>query len=206
MAANNPQALKIVSLILKLIGSIPLLIGLGLIVGACFFGNHQYTILKTWPTVDAEVAGSALATRQEKSANSASSTTMYQAHIDFRYEVGGKVYTSPAGSDYSTSDYAEMKQKVDTYAPGTHHPIRYNPANPNDIRYDAGYTFGFFLGPLILLGVGLGFTGAGASLFLLGWVLGRVKIRCPACGAMVRRTESSCPNCGAGLSPGGAGR
>ena len=38
------------------------------------------------------------------------------------------------------------------YAPGTRHIIRYNPANPNDIRYNMDDTIVFFLTP-ILLGV-----------------------------------------------------
>jgi hypothetical protein len=202
MATNNPQALKIVSLILKLIGALPLLIGLGLLAGACFFLNRQYTILEKWPSVDAEVARSELTHHQSTSANDASSTTVYEAHIDFRYIVGGKQYTSPTGSDYSTSSYAEMKGKVDTYAPGTHHAIRYNPANPNDIRYDAGFTFGFFLAPLILGVVGLMFTAAGVALFFAGWAIGRAKVLCPSCGAMVRWREQGCPNCGAALLPG----
>jgi hypothetical protein len=205
MATNNPQALKIVSLILKLFAALPLLMGLGLLIGAWFTGNRQYTILKKWPTVDAEVARSELTHHQHKFAHDASSTTVYQAQIDFRYTVGGKEYTSPTGSDYSTSDYAEMRGKVDTYAPGTHHTIRYNPANPNEIRYDAGFTFGFFLAPLIFLGTGLISAGGGAVLFFAGWAVGRAKVRCPSCGAMVRRNEASCPQCGAALAPGNPG-
>lgn len=200
MPTNNPQGLRILSLILKLFGVLPLLIGLGLLAGGWFTGSHQYTILKKWPTVDAEVARSELASHQRKFANDASPTTVYQAKIDFRYTVGGKQYTTPAGSDYSSSSYAEMKQKVDTYAPGTHHAIRYNPTNPNDIRFDAAFTIGFFMGPLILAGTGLGFAATGAALFFIGWVIGKVKLRCPSCGAMVRRTEPSCPGCGTALS------
>jgi len=206
MATNNPQALKIVSLILKLFAALPLLMGLGLLIGAWFTGNRQYTILKKWPTIDAEVARSELASHQEKFAHDPSPTTVYQAKIDFRYTVGDQQYTTPAGSDYSTSSYAEMKQKVDTYAPGTHHPIRYNPANPNDIRFDAAFTLGFFMGPLILAGTGLGFTVTGAALFFIGWVIGKARVRCPSCGTMVRRTEPTCPNCGTALSQNSAGR
>jgi hypothetical protein len=202
MATNNPQGVKILSLILKLIGAFPLLVGLGLLTGAGFTLNRQITILNKWPTIDAEVARSELATHQETFANDTHPTTVYQAHIDFRYTVGGKEYTSPTGSNYSTSSYAEMKGKVDTYAPGTHHAIRYNPANPNDIRYDAGYTFGFFITPLILAGSGLISAAAGVGMFFLGWALGRAKAGCPSCGAMVSKTERYCPNCGAALSPG----
>jgi len=114
MAADNPQALKIVSVILKFLGTIPLLIGLGLLIGAVFSGNRQYTILTKWPTDDAEVARSELAHHRETFANG-HPATVYQALIDFRYNVDGKEDTGSRSSDYCTSDYAEMKGKVDAY-------------------------------------------------------------------------------------------
>ena len=202
MATHNLQTLRLLSLFLKLFGAMPLLIGLGLLTGACFSLNRQYTILKSWPTVDAEVASSELTHRRQTTAESRHPTTVYQAHIDFRYSVGGKQYTSPAGRDYSSSSYAEMKQKVDTYAPGTHHPIRYNPANPNDIRYDAGFSFEFFLAPFILAITGIMFTFGGVAMFVVARVVGRANVGCPSCGAMVRRTDPRCPNCGTGLLQG----
>ena len=199
MATNNPQGLKILSIVLRLFGAIPLLLGLGLLAGAWFTAQRQYTILKKWPTVDAQVARSELTHHQHQFANDASSTTVYEAHIDFRYTVDGKQYTSPTGSNYSTSDYASMKHKVDIYAPGTHHPLRYNPDNPNDIRFDAGYTFGFFLTPLILGGAGLIATSIGVVLFLVGWGIGKTKVRCPSCGQSVSGNEPGCPRCGAAI-------
>ena len=205
MAANNPQALKIISLLIKLFGVLPLLLGLGLLTGAWFTASHRYTIVKKWPTVDAEVTRSELTHHQETFGKNNTPTTVYQAQIEFRYTVGGKSYTSPTGLDYSSSNFVGMKLKVDTYAPGTHHPIRYNPANPNDIRYDAGFTFGFFLVPLILGISGLGFTLVGAAVFYGGMALGRAKVRCPSCGEMFRYTEPACPNCGAAYSPRVAG-
>jgi hypothetical protein len=197
MAANNPQTLKIVSLILKLCAMIPALIGLGLLLGAGFTGKNRYTIVKAWPTADAEVTRSELARHQEKFGNNANPTTVYQALIDLRYSVGGKEYTSPTGTNYSTSDYAEIKGKVDAFAPGTHHPIRYNPANPSDIRRDAGFTLGFFLAPIILLVTGTMFGGGGVVLFWAGWAVGRAKVQCPSCGHWVSQARSSCPDCGA---------
>lgn len=206
MATNNPQAPKIVSVLLRVFGMLPLLGGLGLLAGGFFFGVHQYNIVKKWPTVDGEVARSELAKSQERIGSDAHLTTVYRALIDFRYTVGGKEYTTSVGSNYSSSSYAEMKRKVDAFAPGTHHPIRYNPAKPNDIRDDAGFTFGFFLGPLIFLGAGLMSASAGALLFLMGWAIGRAKVRCPSCGALAQGTGQHCTNCGAMLSPAPSGQ
>jgi hypothetical protein len=142
---------------------------------------------------------SELVSHQERMAHN-HLATLYQAHIDFRYYVGGKLYTTPTGSDYSSSDYAGMKQRAEANAPGTHHSIRYDPANPYAIRYDAGYTLAFFLGPLILLFSGLMSTSIGVVFFLLGSMIGKVKVQCPSCGQPVGARERACPYCGAGLA------
>ncbi len=89
---------------------------------------------------------------------------MYQAEIEFRYTVDGKEYTTPSSSPYRSSSYAEIKQKAKTYARGTTHPIRYNPADPNDIRFDAGCNFGFFFLPVMFGGMAIIFGGVGAGL------------------------------------------
>lgn len=199
MATNNPQTVKLVSLGLKIFGSIPLLVGLCFLAGAGFTGHSRYTIINKWPTVDADVVRSQLASHQQTFANDTRPTTVYQALIDFHYTLGGKEYTVPTGADYSDSSYADMKQKVDTFAAGTHHAVRYNPVNPNDIRPDAGYTLGFFVLPLILAAVGLGVAGFGALLFAVGWGIGKAQTRCPSCGVTVGRSDGYCPACGAAL-------
>lgn len=56
-----------------------------------------------------------------------------------------------------------MKRKVDAYASGTRHPIRYNPADPNDMRFDVGYNFSFFFLPGLLGLMGLIFGGLGVG-------------------------------------------
>ncbi len=202
MSASNPQGLKIISLILKVLAAFPLLIALGLFAGASYTANRQYNIIEKWPTVDAEVARSELTHHQHQFSHDASSTTVYEALIDFRYTVDGKQYTSPTGRAYSTSDYAGMKGKVDAYAPGTHHPIRYNPSNPNEIRSDAGFTFGFFLAPFILAVAALMTAGGAAVLFIMGTFVGRGMVACSSCGTMMRATRTICPRCGAPLTPG----
>ncbi len=198
MAAGNPQTLKLVSVILKFIGSIPLLIGLCFFAGAAYSCNRQYTILTKWPTVDAQVTQSELLSHWTTFRHSGR-TRVYQAHIAFQYTVDGKPYLASVGSDYSSSDRAEMQRKVDAYAPGTRHPIRYNPDKPSDARYDAAYSFGFFLTPLILIGVGLSFAGFGAMMFFMSWAIGRR--RCPFCGASLKGNQQNCGKCGSALTP-----
>jgi hypothetical protein len=197
LATNNPQTLKLVSVGVRLFAAIPLVIGLGLLTGACYSAHRQFAIVSKWPTVDAVVARSELTRDQHLFLHDTRPQTVYQARIDFRYTVAGQPYTIPTGAHYSSTVYAEMKRKVDAYPPGSRHVIRYNPANPNDMRYDAGYTLGFFMTPLLLLGVGLPSAACGAMLYAVGRKIGKSQTRCPSCRAAVGPDDLYCPACGA---------
>ena len=179
---------------LRLVAGIFLPLGLGFLGGACYFGSHQYSILKSWPTVDAQVTQSQI-THQRKSP---SSSTMYSAEMDFQYSVNGKEYVTPASLDYSTDDYAAIQRMIGNFAPGTHHSIRYNPSDPNDIRFDVGYKFGFFTLPIVLGGMGLGFSGIAMGLLYASF--SKSKLRSPSCGHKVEEDAEVCPNCTEPLS------
>jgi len=178
---------------LRLVGGIFLLVGLVLLAGAWWSGNRQYTILKTWPSVQAEVTKSQLTKSRDKNGN-----WTYGAEIEFHYLVNGKVYNTPATSSYQTSNYTAVKRQLDAFAPGTTHSILYNPADPDDIRFDAGLTLGFFLLPFILGVIGLPFSVIGAALLLAsrGPSAG---VACPSCGKSANAGNSFCPRCGAPL-------
>lgn len=174
---------------LKLVGGIFLPVGMGLLLGAWYTGNQQSTILKSWPIVDAQVTKSRM-TRQRSS--SGSTTTTYSAEMEFRYNANGKEYMTPRSLGYSTSNSDGIRKMVSDYAPGSHHPIRYNPSNPNDIRFDAGYNFGFFFLPILLGGMGLVFSALGAGLLLASRA--GCEHRCPSCGQCVEKGQKVCPN------------
>ncbi len=92
-----------------------------------------------------------------------------------------------------------MKGVADAFAPGSEHAILYNPQNPNDIRYDAGYNFGFFFLPVLLGGMGIVFTAVGGGL----WYGFRSKgpgLLCPSCGRPVESDQEFCPHCGTPLT------
>jgi len=172
----------------KIVGGVFFVIGLGLLTGAYYAGQRQYNILKHWPSVEATV------TRSEVTSSRDEDSTTYGTEMDFQYTVNGKEYQTPAKSSYRTSSYVEMKRKADAFAPGTRHAVLYDPADPNDIRYDAGYNFSFFLAPTILGGMGIVFTGVGA----LVWVLFRgsgVGLACPSCKRPVEIGQEYCPHC-----------
>ncbi len=180
--SRNP---RVVNGIFSIVGSL-------LLAAGAWVGHRQYTIVATWPSVDAEVTSSRVIHGRDTKGSA-----MYGAEIEFRYTVRGRERRTPSSLAYETSSYRSVKRKVDQYAPGTVHPIRYNPANPDDIRFDAGYNFGFFLFPVILGGMGALFAGIGIA----GLVVSRkAQARlCPACGQPVQAGQNFCPHCAAAL-------
>ena len=178
------------------VGSIFTAVGLILLAVGGWLGNRQYAILTAWPTVEATVTRSRVVRYYGRHG------ATYQAEMQFRYTVDGKTFDTPSGPGYSTSNYLGMKRMADRFAPGTRHPIRYNPADPNDIRMNAGYTFGFFFLPTLFAGLGVLFSGLGITLLLAS---GSIQpLLCPACGQTVEPGQRFCPNCAAPLSTSGA--
>ena len=186
--------------VLKLVGGIFAGVGLVLLGVASWSGNRQYTILKSWPNVQALVTKSQVTHQQSHDSDRNRDTTMYQAEIEFQYSVDGKEFVTPSTPGYSTSSYPEMKRMADAYAPGTRHMIRYNPADPNDIRFNAGYNFGFFFLPVLFGGMGIIFSGVGFGVLVASRVV--QALQCPACGGSVEKGQKFCPNCAAPLSTG----
>jgi len=172
----------------RLVGGVFFVLGLGLLAGGFFSGRHQYGILKHWPRVDATVIKSAVTVGRDED------STVYGTEVEFQYRVEGKDYQTPAASSYKTSSYVEMKRQANIFATGTRHSLLYNPADPHDIRYDAGYNFSFFLAPVILGGMGIVFAGVG----VLVWILFRapeIALRCPSCNRPVEPGQEFCPHC-----------
>lgn len=184
----DPQGKRV----FKIVGGVFTPVGLALLGFGLWTGNRQVTIMKTWPTVDAEVTKSDVTRGRDREG-----TTMYGVEIEFRYTVNGKDYATPSSAGYRSSSYTEMKGKADAYAPGTRHPVRYNPSDPSDIRFDVGYNFGFFFLPVLLSGMGLIFGGVGSGLLLAS--RSALKQRCPSCGQPVERGQHFCPNCASAL-------
>ena len=133
-------------------------IGVVLLACAAWAGYRQYTILTRWPTVDAEVLSSRVIQGHDDEG-----TAMYSASVQFRYAVDGKEYVTPSSSGVRTSSYPSVKREVDKFAPGTRHAIRYNPVDPNDVTFEAGYNLSFFFLPVLLGFLGIVFSGIGAA-------------------------------------------
>ena len=136
------------------------LIVLGLVfLGFAFrTGKYQLSILTSWPRISAEVKEATITNGQDQD-----DQTVYSMRVKFRYTVNGKQYETSSGPGYSTENDSEMKSMANVYAPGSHHPIRYNPTNPKDIRFNAGALFPSFLIPVFCGVAGIAFSVWGAK-------------------------------------------
>jgi len=132
-----------------------LVVGIGLLGGAVYSGYRRYTILKTWPSVEAVVLDSELYRHRKDFVRKSGRTVL------LGYTVNGKEYKSFASSPYVSRSYRVSQKFAEKHAPGTRHSIRYNPENPNDIRFEAGYKTELFLVPVILGFIGVVFSGIG---------------------------------------------
>ena len=65
-------------------GGILTAVGLDLLAGAGWKSSRQYTIIKSWPTVEAEVTKSRVDDYQSHDSNRYTTTTLYKAEIEFR--------------------------------------------------------------------------------------------------------------------------
>lgn len=192
----------------RLVGAFLTCVGLPSVVVGLWMGHVQTTVIKTWPIVDAEVIKSQINVTPSRSTRTGLRYMRYETEVEFRYTIGGKEYTSRSTPGYSTGRYSIMKRIADTYAPGTHHPIRYNPQYPNIIIFNAGYNLDFFMLPVMFGGLGLLFTVIGVitlkgvpaarSFEKAGWVgSGRP---CQACGQALPPGHKFCSNCGRPIS------
>jgi hypothetical protein len=182
-----------IAIVFKVLGGIFLFFGLICLAGAGWTGYRQYTLLERWPQVDAAVTQCRMNSQPmtyTDTNNQRITTTEYSLALEFRYTVAGREYTSPASSSLSSDNYNVMRRKADEYAPGTHHPIRYNPDDPKDIRYDVSLNIGFAIFAVILGIFGVIATAVGGAM-----LRAFRRRRCPACGQVVPTGMLNCPHC-----------
>jgi hypothetical protein len=200
-----------------------LLVGLSLIAAGIGTGRQLHIVWNIWPSVDGVVVGGTVQeVLQAAFAKGGMPTHVYSPKVEFRYMVGGTPYTTTAPSVYTSDSYKKAAENLRSmYAPGTHHPIRYNPREPHDIRFGI-IEFGPLVFSFLLLvgGVILGAGGVNSLVsaysrrLVLAPVVGRgvpatilpfedrsrvepaaATLRCPACGRPVEAGQDTCPNC-----------
>ncbi len=144
-------------------GVMGLLVGLSLLAAGFWSGRQLHIVWNTWPSTDGVVVRGAVQEVVEVPyAKGGMPIHRYTPKIEFRYTVSGRDYTTEAPSVYTADTYEKAAANlVRMYAPGTHHPIRYNPRDPRDIQFgiiDFGslaFSFLLLIGGVVLSTVGL---------------------------------------------------
>ena len=108
----------------------------------------QYRILRTWPAAEGEVVGSRVLTRGTPSG------PLNDIEVQFAYAVSGRPQIGVIHSNHLSTSHARKEKQAAQLPVGSRHSIRYNPADPRDIRAQVGYNMHFFAVPIFVSGVG----------------------------------------------------
>ncbi|MGA9567177.1 MAG: DUF3592 domain-containing protein [Candidatus Korobacteraceae bacterium] len=122
---------------------------------------RQMQVLRQWPETDAQVLRSEVVT-----APTSGHENVYRAELQVLYTVGGQPVTSELTS-FESANYEVTLQRTQQFAVGSHHAVRYDPANPAQARMGAGWNRTFFALPLIVLSMAVFFTFVGAVLLAI---------------------------------------
>ena len=173
-----------------------------MLVGAVWTGRDRLAVLHSWPTAEATVVSSEITRHEDRDDHS----TTYGVKIVFHFQVEGKEITATSTVGYTTSAHSVMQGFADKFSPSTSHSIRFNPAAPGEVYFNAGWNFGYFGVPLFLTGMGMVFACVGVVMFRRGAKAspysqqGRGELTlCPSCGKELWAGMDKCPVCGVAL-------
>jgi hypothetical protein len=204
-------------------GIMGLFLGLALMGSGIWSGRQLHIIWNIWPSTDGVVVkGGVREIVQVPYARGGVPAHRYTPNIEFRFAVNGKSYSTEAPSVYVADTFEKAAAKLARlYAPGTHHPIRYDPSDPRDIQFGT-IEAGPLVFALLLLVAGVVLSALGLSSLLEGYrqhtesapslqregaatvlpfpggarsVPSEATLLCPGCGRRVKATEDNCPNC-----------
>ena len=139
--------------------------GLFLLFSLPFFWR-QLQVLRNWPETDAQVLRSEVV-----SLPSSSHENVYRVKLQVHYTVAGQPITSELTSFESTNFEATQK-RTEEFPVGSHHLVRYNPANPAQARIGAGWNRTYFALPLVVLAMAVFFALVGAVLLAIAKTVG----------------------------------
>ena len=109
---------------------------------------QQQKVLRSWPSADAQVVHSDVVPLRTDSGQ-----VLYDTLLVLSYQAQGRPYVSSVGSLHQSTSYQRKKKQADRFQPGNHTEVRYNPADPRDVRVQVGYNVHFFAVPIFISGV-----------------------------------------------------
>ena len=131
-----------------------------LIISLPFFWR-QAEVVRNWPETDAQVLRSEVVTGPQSGHEN-----LYRAKLQVLYTVAGQPVTSELTS-FESTNYEATLRRTEQFAVGSHHAVRYDPANPSQARMGAGWNRNFFALPLIVAAMAAFFALIGAVLLAI---------------------------------------
>lgn len=137
----------------KIVGVAFVAAGIALTVTAVVIAKRQYKVLKSWPHADATVMK---IVPIDTVAGHGKTGRYYGADLTFTFIANARPYLTQTRWQFTSK--RELHEQVAAYAAGTRQTIRYNPADPQEVRLNVGYNWNTFdfaivfgaLGPLML--------------------------------------------------------
>jgi len=117
---------------------------------------RQIQVVRNWPETDAQVLRSEVVAGTPEGHEN-----VYRAKLAVLYTVVGKPVIAELTS-FESRNYEAALQRTQQFPVGSHHSIRYDPANPSQARLGAGWNRTFFALPLIVLAMAALFACVGA--------------------------------------------
>ena len=119
---------------------------------------RQVQVLRSWPETEAQVLRSEVVTERSEGHE-----MLYRAKLQMLYTVGGNPVTTDLTS-FESANYEATLQRSEQFPVGSHHAVRYDPANPAQARVGAGWNRTYFALPLIVLTMAVVFAFIGSAL------------------------------------------
>jgi hypothetical protein len=129
--------------------------GLFVVFSLPFFWR-QVQVLRNWPEADSQVLRSEVVTE-----SSTGHEQLYRAKLQVLFTVGGNPVTSDLTS-FESTNYEATLQRTKQFPVGSHHAVRYDPANPAQARIGAGWNRTYLALPIIVLSMAALFAFVGA--------------------------------------------
>ena len=143
------------ALFLRMLAAICWLMAVIVLVIALPAYRQQYRILQTWPAAEAEVVSSRVVEHPT------SSGPLFSTELQVAFSAAGQAVSGEFTFPHESTSRERKEKQAARYRVGSRHEIRYNPADPSDVRIRPGYNPEFFVVPLFLSGVALIFAATG---------------------------------------------
>jgi hypothetical protein len=122
---------------------------------------RQVQVLRTWPETNAQVLRSEVVSQPPQGHE-----ILYRAKLQVLYTVAASPITSDLTS-FESTNYQATLQRTGEFPVGSHHAVRYDPANPAQARIGAGWNRTYFALHLIILTMGAVFALIGSVLLAI---------------------------------------